>query len=129
MPFENTEHGTLLAPFRCILGTDVLEAIRGAECLEATLLRTLCHASIRLWTKGDLPFPEQELALFLRSPQLHALLPLALWQSSAPIPQSLERRTSIHSMMSCISGNSTLASSKKRQEKEQKMGNHVWRLY
>jgi hypothetical protein len=32
-------------------------------------------------------------------------------------------------MMSCISGNSTLASSKHHQEKEQKMGNHVWRPY
>jgi hypothetical protein len=97
MPIENTEHGPLLAPFRSILGTDVLEAIRGAECLEATLLRTLCHASTCLWTKGDLPFPERELALFLRSPQLHALLPLALWHSSAPIPQRLDA-THLHSL-------------------------------
>jgi hypothetical protein len=32
-------------------------------------------------------------------------------------------------MMSCISGNSTLASNKHQQEKEQKMGKHVWRPY
>jgi hypothetical protein len=97
MPTENTEHGPLLAPFRSILGTEMFEKIRGAEHLEATLLRTLCHASTRLWTKGTLPFPEQELALFLRSPHLHALLPLALWQSPSPIQQSLDA-THLHSL-------------------------------
>src|SRR6266496_5868664 len=90
MPTHGVASRRSITPFPSFIGPKTLEAIRCGEHLEATVMLQLLQASARLWTKGCLPFHEQELPTFLSSSHLHALLPLALWQSSSPVKQDLD---------------------------------------
>jgi hypothetical protein len=90
VPTDGADYRHLIDPFTSFIGPEALEAIRCTEHVEATVMRQLRQMSSRLWSKGCLPFQEQELPTFLNSSHLHALLPLALWQSPSLAKQSLD---------------------------------------
>ena len=76
-PTDEASSWQFLDPLRSIVGSEIIEEIRGSEHLEASVIRQLCQASTRLWVGGIL-LPEQKLSSLLEISRLSALLPLAL---------------------------------------------------